>query len=211
MDYTKLSLKEYSEKLSSGEPVPGGGGTSASVGALAASLGLMVGSLTLGREKYADVEDRIKELMKDMDELRLKLIELCQADTEVFKALHQVYSMPKESEEDKAKRREAMELALREAARVPYEIVENTCKAVDLMDEFSLIGNKGAVSDAGTGAAFAMAAINGAALNVFINTKSMKDRAYANELNDKVLELMDLANTKAGQIYDRVKSAMLGE
>lgn len=174
---------EFLEELSSKAPVPGGGGASAAAGAFAAALGLMVGNLTTGKKKYADVEEEICEVMKSLERLRDKMVQLVDEDAKAFEPLSKAYSLPKDNEEQKRAKEKVMEAALMEAARVPIEIMEVAIKVMELLKILGEKGSRLAVSDAGVGAMFARTAIEGASLNVFINTKMMKNREQAAKMN----------------------------
>ncbi|WP_337605927.1 cyclodeaminase/cyclohydrolase family protein [Claveliimonas sp.] len=181
---------EFLEELSSAAPVPGGGGASAAVGAFAAALGLMVANLTIGKKKYKDVENQMEESKKSLEFLKEKLIRLTDQDAEAFVPLAEAYRLPKETEEEKKYKEQIMEEALYQAAIVPLQIMETIHLA---MEELELLGKKGnllAVSDAGTGALFAQAAMEGAAFTVFINTKLMKDKERAEDLNARANTLI---------------------
>lgn len=181
---------EFLEELSSAAPVPGGGGASAAVGAFAAALGLMVANLTIGKKKYKDVENQMEESKKSLEFLKEKLIRLTDQDAEAFIPLAEAYRLPKETEEEKKYKEQIMEEALYQAAIVPLQIMETIHLA---MEELELLGKKGnllAVSDAGTGALFAQAAMEGAAFTVFINTKLMKDKERAEDLNARANTLI---------------------
>ena len=145
----------------------------------------MVGSLTVGKKKYADVEDEMYELKAKCDQLQKDFLRLIERDAEVFEPLSKAYGMPKETEEEKAEKARVMEIVLKDACSVPMEIMEKCCEAIELIVEFGAKGSKLAISDAGVGAAFCKAALQGASLNVYINTKSMADREYAEELKQK--------------------------
>ena len=185
MGFSTSTCTEFVEVLASKAPVPGGGGASALVGAVGTALGNMVGSLTVGKKKYADVEDEMYELKAKCDQLQKDFLRLIERDAEVFEPLSKAYGMPKETEEEKAEKARVMEIVLKDACSVPMEIMEKCCEAIELIVEFGAKGSKLAISDAGVGAAFCKAALQGASLNVYINTKSMADREYAEELNRK--------------------------
>jgi len=204
MKFTDKSVIEFAECLSSKEPVPGGGGASALVGALGTSLGAMVGQLTVGKKKYADVEADIKVLIEKAEVLQEELLNLVEKDAEVFEPLIKAYRMPKETEEEKAEKARVIELVLKDAARVPLEIMEKCCQAIELQREFAEKGSSVAISDAGAGVIFAKAALQGASLNVFINTASMTDRACAAELEDKAERMLMEYTVEADEIYASV-------
>ncbi len=208
MDFTNESCRDFIKILASKEPVPGGGGASALVGAVGASLGNMVGSLTVGKKKYADVEADIIILKEKADKLQEDLLNLVQRDAQVFKPLSQAYGMPKNTPEEIAQKEKIMAEVLKEACAVPMEIMEKCCEAIDLMEGFAKMGSIIAISDAGVGVAFCKAALMGASLNVFINTKSMSDRQYADEINRKANTMLDKYIAKADEIYKSVRERL---
>lgn len=180
------TLMDFSQKLSTKSPVPGGGGASAYVGALGIALGSMVGNLTLGKKKYEDVQDEIKELILKSEELRDKLQKLVEKDAEVFYPLSQAYGLPKDTEEEKQKRDEVMQKCLVDASMVPLEIAENAVEAIKLHERYAHIGTRIAISDVGVGVAFCMAALRGAKLNVLINTRLMKNAELKSEIENRL-------------------------
>ncbi|NBH60843.1 sugar ABC transporter substrate-binding protein [Anaerotruncus sp. 80] len=208
MQWIDQSLREFTEVLASKAPVPGGGGASALVGALGTALGSMVGALTVGKKKYAAVEEEIKGLMKQAEVLQAELLALVEKDAEVFAPLAAAYGMPKETKEEKAEKARVMELVLKDACSVPLEIMEKCCQAIDLHREFAEKGSVLAVSDAGVGVIFAKAALQGASLNVFINTGSMQDRAYAETLNEKAEKMLMEYTVAADEVYAKVYSQL---
>lgn len=200
----QMSIDEFTTVLSSKEAVPGGGGASALVGALATSLGAMVGSLTLNKKKYADVQDEIKELMVQSETLRVKLLQGINDDAIAFAPLSKAYGIPK----DDPNRNQILEDCLKVAADAPYGILKNVCAVIDLLERYGQIGSKLAISDAATGAVFAYAALKGAAINVKVNTKLMKDREYALKLDEEMEALVDAYSTKAMNVYNTIYEEM---
>lgn len=201
------SIDEFTGLLASKTSVPGGGGASALVGSIGIALGTMVGQFTLGKKRYAEYEDYIKDLMGRAEVLRNELNACIEEDAKAFEPLSKAYGMPA----DAPNRDEIMEKCLKDAAAVPFKILELACEAVDLQRGFLDKGSAIMVTDAGTGAAALQAAIKGASLNVRINTKLMKDRDYANELNDKVDNLVDEYVMKAENIYWSAAHAVSAE
>lgn len=207
-DMTQESCRSFVAALASDAPTPGGGGASALVGAVAAALGNMVGSLTVGKKKYADVEEEIKALMEKATGLQERLMDLVLADAEVFAPLAAAYGMPKETEEQRAEKDKVMETCLHAACTVPMQIMEACCEVIDLAAAFAAKGSRLAVSDAGVSAVLAGAALEGASLNVFINTKSMKDRVTAAALEAKANGMLDLYSVRAAEIFSAVREAL---
>ena len=208
MEIYKQSCEDFIEELASKAPVPGGGGASAFVGAVGVALGNMVANLTIGKKKYADVEDELTILREKAYVLQKELLLLIEKDAKVFEPLAAAYKLPKETEEEKAYKEKVMEEVLREASEVPMEIMEKICEAILLHKEFAAKGSVLAISDAGVGATFCKAALEGASLNVFINTKSMKDREYAEELNQKAEEMLSVYVPMAEEIFMSVKERL---
>ena len=204
MIFTELKAKEFVEVLASKAPVPGGGGASALVGAIGMALGNMVGSLTTGKKKYADVQGDITELMGRAGRMQGELLDLVQADAEAFEPLSRAYGLPKETEEERARKAEVMERCLEDACSVPMQIMEKCCEAIDVTEDFAEKGTKIAISDAGVSAMMLRAALGGASLNVFINTKSMKNRERAAELNARAEEMIRVYTQKADRISEMV-------
>ena len=204
MGLNNIGCDEFVEVLASKAPVPGGGGASALVGAVGTALGNMVGSLTVGKKKYADVEAEMIELKAKADKLQAELLELIQKDADLFEPLSKVYGMPKDTPEQIAKKAEVMEVALKDACSVPMTIMEKCCEAIELQKTFAEKGSTLAISDAGVGVEFCKAAIRGASLNVFINTKSMTNREYAKEVNKKAEDMLAKYTKMADEIFESV-------
>jgi len=179
-------------------------------GAMAASLGAMVANLTSGNKKYADVQGRIDEIIPQLEALRDKLLELADADAAAFAPLSKAYGLPKSTPEEQAHKAQVMEAALRTACEPPYQIMETISQVVDLLAELSKIGTRIAISDVGAGAAFASAALKGASLNVFINTKSMEDRELAEKLEAEADKMLSTYTAKADAVYGNVLAQLRG-
>jgi formiminotetrahydrofolate cyclodeaminase len=203
---SQKTLPEFVEVLASKEPVPGGGGASALVGAVGVALGNMVGSLTVGKKKYANVEADIVRLQRDATVLQNELLRLIDLDAEDFAPLAAAYSIPKYD----PTRADVMEIALRNACETPLAIMRETAKAINLLAEFAEKGSSLALSDAAVGAVFCRAALQGASFNVFINTKSMSDRAYAERLNAEADALLSEYPQKAEEISNSVYKKLKG-
>ena len=177
MDMTLESCRKFVEVLASDAPAPGGGGAAALVGAIGTALGNMVGSLTVGKKKYADVQDEILELKAKCDALQTELLNQVEADEINFLPLAKAYGIPK----DDPDRDKIMEEATIIACSTPMKIMELSCQAIEYIAVFAAKGSRLAVSDAGCGAVCCKAALQAASLNVFINTKTLKNREVAEE------------------------------
>ncbi|MBQ9022785.1 MAG: cyclodeaminase/cyclohydrolase family protein [Eubacterium sp.] len=194
----------FLDELASSAPVPGGGGASAACGALAAALASMVANLTTGKKKYAQYEDDIQRILRDAEEKRKELVALADADAQAFEPLAKAYSLPKSTEEELAYREKVMKKVLYDASIAPLRIMETVSEVILLIEEVAEKGSVMAISDAGVAAVFAQAALKGASLNVFINTKSMKDRETAADLNAKAHVLIALGSEKTDAIFAKV-------
>lgn len=202
MKLTDRSVTEFTEALASKTSVPGGGGASALAGSLGIALGDMVGEFTVGKKSYADVEDEILDLMRRAQELRKELLLCVEEDAKAFEPLAKAYALPKDDPDRDA----VMEQCLKDAAMVPMKIFRLSCEALPILQAFAKKGSKLMVSDAATGAALCRAAIQGAAMNVKVNTKLMKDREFANTLDWEVAKSMKYTEL-ADEIFESVFSA----
>ena len=202
MDFAQASCTEFVTVLASNAPVPGGGGASALVGAIGTALGNMVGSLTVGKKKYADVEEEIIALKARCDRLQKDLLDQIAADAKGFEPLAKAYGIPK----DDPNRDQILEEATITACAVPVKIMELCCEALDAIKVFAEKGSRLAVSDAGCGAVCVKAALQAASLNVFINTKTLKNRALAEEMNARCLGMLEKYCALADEIFETVKA-----
>ncbi len=202
MDMTMESCRKFVEVLASSAPAPGGGGAAALVGAIGTALGNMVGSLTVGKKKYADVESEIIALKKECDGLQTELLDQVEADDKGFVPLAKAYGIPK----DDPNRDAILEEATVNACAVPMHIMELCCKAIECVAVFALKGSRLALSDAGCAAVCCKAALQAASLNVFINTKSLRDRETAQTLNDKANAMLAEYCVKADEIFAAVRA-----
>ena len=204
MSLKTQTCENFVEVLASKAPTPGGGGASALVGAVGVALGNMVGSLTVGKKKYAEVEEEIKAMMATSTQMQNELLDLIQKDADGFEPLAAAYRLPKDTEEQKAEKDRVLEQATKDACDVPFEIMEKCCQGIDLCGEFAEKGSVMATSDAGAGAIFCRAALQAASLNIYINTKSLKDREYAEQMNHKSDAMLEEYMAKADKIIEYV-------
>lgn len=198
---------EFLEVLSSAAPVPGGGGASAAVGAFASALGMMVTNLTIGKKKYAEVEPEIREIRSKLEELREELVHLTDRDAEAFEPLAKAYGLPKETQEEKDEKERVMEKALYEASIVPLQIMRTVFLVMEHLEVLGEKGSRLAVSDVGVAVLFARAALEGASLNIYINTKMMKDRKQAEQMNEESDELI----AEAGRLQEKIYASVLAK
>ena len=204
LDYRGLSVREFTRFLASAEPVPGGGGAAALVGALGVALGNMVAALTLGKPKYAEVEAEVAELRRRGEALQERLLEQINADAEGFRPLAEAYKLPK----DEPRRAEILEQATLRACGTPMEIMELGAAAISVIAELASKGSRMAVSDAGCAAAAVRAAVEMAYLNLLINTRSLRGREQAEALNARGQELLTRVGRQAEEVWSQVEARL---
>ena len=210
MELMNLSCKAFLEDLAGSAPTPGGGGAAALVGAAGAALGNMVGSLTIGKKKYAAVEADILILNRRAAALRKRLEGLVQADADAFTPLAAAYKLPKETPEQQVHKAAMLETALEGACAVPLEIMSACCEGIALAAEYAEKGSVMAVSDAGCAALFCKAALQAAGLNVSINTRLMADNAHAAALNAQADAMLAEFVPQADQIHEKLTHSLRG-
>ncbi|HRJ41593.1 MAG: cyclodeaminase/cyclohydrolase family protein [Caldilineaceae bacterium] len=186
---THNTLQEFLDALASGESTPGGGGAAALTGSQAAALLSMVLNFTVGRKKYADIEAEMQGYLARSEELRAGLLALVDRDAAAFGAVSACYSMPKETDAEKAARTAAMQAAMKGAAEVPFVVAKHCLELLQLAIPIGEKGNSNVVSDAATSAYLALAALNAGLLNVEINLKYIKDGDFVAEWTGKVADL----------------------
>ncbi|MBM2830573.1 MAG: methenyl tetrahydrofolate cyclohydrolase [Gammaproteobacteria bacterium] len=202
------SIQVFLDELASKASTPGGGSAAAITGAMGAALVSMVCNLTIGKKNYENVEDELKGILKQAEELRIRLTDMVRADVEVFNQVMAAYGMPKETEAEKAIRSKAIQVALCAATDVPLNCARACAEVIDLSKVVAEKGNKNVISDAGVAVLAAYAALRSAALNVYINVGGIKDKNFSEnrlaELN-KILEGTDILTE---EIYQLVKSKL---
>ncbi len=199
------NCREFAALLASGSPVPGGGGAAALTAALGTALGSMVGALTMGKKSYAPVEEEIEAAMTTLEALRLQLLDMVQKDAEGFEPLAAAYRLPKDAPDRDA----VLEAATLRACQAPVEMMELCCRAMEQVAVMAEKGSRLAVSDAGCGAALLKAGLDAAALNVYINTRSLRNREEAEQLNTACRQMQQRYGALAERIYDDMKAALL--
>ena len=190
---TDMKSTEFLAALASSAPAPGGGGGAAMAGALAASLASMVANLTIGKEKFAQQEPEVKELLDEAEEVRQTLLTLVEDDAAVFNSFMACYKLPKATEEEKAARTAAIRNAAKEAAEVPLAIARASYRALMLAERLVCIGNPGVITDGACSALLARAALRCAEYNVRINLGLTKDEAYNRNAREELNNLLKTA------------------
>ena len=206
-DLTQSSCREFLSELAGPAPAPGGGGASALAGAVGTALCRMVASLTVGKEKYAAVEEEMQALLARCEALQEELLAQVPADAEGFLPLAAAYRIP----QDDPARADTLEAASAAACRVPFRILELCREGLDLAAAAAEKGSRLAAADAGCAAAILKGAMEAAALNVFTNTRGLRDRERADEMNSRCLAMLDEGGQLAEAIFEEVKQSFLSE
>ena len=201
-----LSVKSFLSELGSSSPAPGGGSVAALSGALGAALVSMVCHLTIGKKGYENVSDEMNEVLKKSNALKEKLTLLIDEDTNVFNNVMAAYKMPKETDEEKEKRRNAVQNALKNATNVPLDVMKQCVNVLTLAKTVSEKGNKSSVSDAGVAALMSLAGLNSAALNVEINLSGIKDEKFVSEMENEVETVTSNGERIKDEIIKTVKN-----
>ncbi|MBP2623975.1 cyclodeaminase/cyclohydrolase family protein [Streptococcus oricebi] len=208
MKLVDLNLKEFARVLGSDAPAPGGGSAAALSAANGISLTKMVCELTLGKKKYADVEEEIKGVHADSSRLQASLLEAIDKDTEAFNLVSAVFDMPKETDEDKAARREAMQEALKAATKSPFAMMEDIYEALEVTKRAVGRSNTNAASDLGVAALNLKAGLQGAWLNVLINLAGIKDEAFVADYHKNGQVLLAQGSKLADEIYQDIEKSL---
>ena len=203
---TGETIGKFLDELASAAPTPGGGGAAAIAGAMGAALVSMVCNLTIGKKKYVEVEAELKDVLARSEALRGELTGMIQDDVEAFDAVMGAYGLPKETDEDKAKRKDAIQAALKTATDVPLACCRACRKVIDLAEITADKGNLNVISDAGVAVLSAFAGLRSAALNVYVNAKGIEDRAFADERLSELESLLGEAAALNERVYEVVKN-----
>lgn len=204
MKLQDLTINEFLEKTYGSDPVPGGGSVSALCGSLAAALGQMVTALTIGRKKYADVEEDMLRLAPEMEEARNKFVNFIDEDAAAYQVVFDAFKLPKATDEEKAVRKDAIQKATLAAALVPLEVARTAVGIMDGIQEIAVKGNKNAITDCCVAMMCARTAAFGAILNVRINLSGLDDREVASQLEEECMALHDEAEIKEAALLNTV-------
>lgn len=198
-------MKEFLRELSSSAPTPGGGGAAALIGAISCSLCSMVANLTTGKKKYAQYQDKIEEYISILEEKNKVLQADIKKDADAFAPLAAAYSLDKET----PGYADIMEKATLNAAIAPLEITRDIYSLVPIIEDMTVMGSRLAISDVAVAATAARAALEGAVMNIFINTKSLKDREKAEAMNAEALDMIADGRARLDKVYEEIKNNML--
>jgi len=204
----KMNVKMFLDELASNSPAPGGGSAAALAGALGAALSSMVCNLTIGKQGYESVQDEILEILHKSEDLRKQLTDLIDKDTEAFNAVMTAMKMPKDTDEQKQLRQQAMQTAFKHAADVPLETARTCVQVMDITKVIAEKGNKNSISDAAVSVLMAQAGVQAAMLNVRINLSSIKDVEYVQKVSTELHELLQNAMEKTAAILGVVETSL---
>ncbi len=199
MKMAEQSSAYFIEVLASKAPVPGGGGAAAMGGAIGMALSNMVGNLTVGKKKYADVEDEVKKLLEEGSAIIEDLKGLVDRDAEVFEPLSKAYGLPKDTPEQVANKEKVMEECSIEACSVPLEIMRKSHAGIKIHERMGQIGSRLAISDVGCGVVFLKAALISGQLNVMINLGAIRDEKFLKETTAEMKQLVEDGSRLADQ------------
>jgi formiminotetrahydrofolate cyclodeaminase len=204
MGYLDGPLHTYVDELAAGRPTPGGGSAAALVGALGAALNCMVANFTVGREKFAAVEEEVRELLTRGEELRAELQRLTQADTEAYRVVSAAYKMPRETDGEKAARDQAIQEALKHAAQVPLATARACHEVLRIAAALVERGNPNLISDVGVAAKFALSGLECAVLNVEINLASIRDEEFVQGHIEELRPMVRESEARGREVWDEV-------
>jgi len=202
------SVQNYLDTLASKNATPGGGSAAALMGAQAAALVSMVCNLTIGKPKYAEVEMQMQALLEKSENLRETLTSMIKADVDVFNRLMATYALPKETIEEKDTRSSAIQAVLKDATNVPLACAKACAEVIALCKIAAENGNTAVISDAGVGVMSGYAALKSAALNVYINAASLKDKEFAAQKLAELEIVLSGAEIVSQEIYEVVKARL---
>ncbi|ANK60869.1 MULTISPECIES: cyclodeaminase/cyclohydrolase family protein [Loigolactobacillus] len=199
-----MEIKTFIQELASDAPTPGGGGVSALTGAMAAALASMTASLTLGKKKYAAYTTDLQQIITTMQQLSGELLAQISADAVGFEPLAKAYGIPKTA----SHRDEILEVALVKATEVPFTVLRLLNDVVPVLEQLLIQGSRLMQSDVGVAAATCRGALEGSVLNVYVNTRLMKNRDQAKEMNQRADKLVTGLSLRCQQVYQQVSEQL---
>jgi formiminotetrahydrofolate cyclodeaminase len=205
---TERTVDTFLDDLASGAPTPGGGSAAAVMGAMGAALVSMVCNVTIGKKGYEAADAEMKSVRTESESVRRRLTAMVAADVAAFDGLMAAYRLPKQSEEDKSRRAEAIELNLRAATESPLDCARACAEVIALARRAAVCGYMGVISDAGVAVLAAHAALRSAALNVYINVPSLKDRTFASLATAEIEKLLDHSAAETEAVFALVRDKL---
>ncbi len=200
----KLEMKDFLEELAADSPAPGGGSVAAVSGSMGAGLVSMVCRLTIGKKGYEEVESLMAETLEESELVRRSLTSLVDEDTEAFNQVMAAFRMPKDTEKEKLKRQEAIQVGFKKASEIPYTVAQNCFSVLERIKSITGKANSNTVSDLGVAAQAAYAGVEGAVMNVRINLPSIKDLPWVKEKKNQIDEILAQSNKLNGQIRKEI-------
>ena len=205
---SQQTIQAFLDELASAAPTPGGGGAAALAGAMGAALVSMVCNLTIGKEKFAGVEDQMRAILTKAETLRSQLTQMIEADVAAFDTVMGAYRLPKGTDEEKAARSAAIQEGSKKATLVPLATARACAEVIELCQPTAEMGNPNVVSDAGVAVLCGQAGLKAAALNVLINLKAIKDEAFVNQHQTELNDILARHELLANEIYELVKNKL---
>jgi methenyltetrahydrofolate cyclohydrolase len=205
---TDRPVDTFLDDLASGAPTPGGGSAAAVMGAMGAALVSMVCNVTIGKKGHEAVEPEMKSVRTESEQVRRRLTAMVAADVAAFDGLMAAYRLPKQSDEDKSRRAEAIERNLRAATESPLDCARACAEVIGLAKRAAMCGYLGVISDAGVGVLAAHAALRSAALNVYINVPTLKDRTFASLATAEIEKLLDTSAGETEAVFALVRDKL---
>lgn len=203
-----LTIKEFLSKTAGSDPVPGGGSVAALNAAIASALAEMVANLTIGKKKYEDKEEMMKQIAASANNYRMLFIQDIDADSDAYNKVFDAFKLPKETDEEKAGRSKQIQEATKIAAEVPMEVARKAYAMMDIIAEAGENGNQNAVTDACVSMMTARTAVLGAILNVKINLSSLKDEEYVAKMKQECDRLEKSAVAKEQELLNKVNKTL---
>lgn len=208
MKLTDMTLTKFTDVLASSAPAPGGGSAAALEGAIGAALTHMVAALTVGKKKYAEHDALMQELMAKAEAVQNTFVDVIERDTQAFNKVSAVFTMPKETDEEKAARAAAMQEALKASTMTPFEMMTCSLEALELTHSALGKSNVSAASDLGVAALSLKAAVQGAWLNILINIGGIKDEAFVQQYRSQGEAILAKALPMADEVYEAVLKSL---
>lgn len=198
-------MERFLTELASKAPIPGGGGAAALMGSLAAALGSMVGNLTTGKKKYEQYQQDIEHILSVLQDSLWEIYEYIEKDAQAFEPLAKAYKIPR----DQPGREELMEEVTLQAAKVPLDLTKKLYGIIPLLEELEIKGSRLAISDVAVAASCLTSALESGVMNIYINTRSLKNRQLAEEINEEAKRLSGEGVLRCKKIYERILETLV--
>ena len=198
-------MERFLTELASKAPIPGGGGATALMGSLAAALGSMVGNLTTGKKKYEQYQQDIEHILSVLQDSLWEIYEYIEKDAQAFEPLAKAYKIPR----DQPGREELMEEVTLQAAKVPLDLTKKLYGIIPLLEELEIKGSRLAISDVAVAASCLTSALESGVMNIYINTRSLKNRKLAEEINEEAKRMSGEGVLRCKKIYERILETLV--